>query len=1184
MDLGSSQDSWDAMISVLNWLDWVGLVVVLVLLCILGFLIWRRIKGCLHAIPELIVPTKLLLAPNCLLTVWRYFIRAIPLRLRPNALRAPLSLVIGEAGSGKTGIIDRYANWQGQDFRFHPSAIDDPLLQIYLGAKALVLEFGSSLLFDTTPAAYTAIKKLWQHLPPSPQVVMVIDATTLLAPKMEHLRQSGYALFGKLKVFGELEREPLPLILALTHMEKVPGFVEFCVFLEEAGIPLQIEFPERDGINQLESCLDVYQQHLRRALVSCSAQDYLKIVAFLNEAPRLLRVLVDFLRVAGLEQDVASPPVVRLCLLSEHVHSFGCYPFALQPCVAERPLFTLNSHAKASLALLLAGLFYLIGSYTYQQNMIMNTRKNIRNIRTTPVQDYTKKVHPLFLDFSANLNKNPELTFMPDFFHEQQEFNNYLLIVEIRKYYLLPLLKQIQFEQDATFKTNRFIGMLYATPNSEMVNILLKHPEKNPIDMSKYGTLVDDYVTYNTHTDELDNMVNTIDYAEPQLYIEDTAPWVALFRYFQRILEKPFIQESELKSVQKQLAPFLQIMDRLDYYADHTEISQWLKQHTNLHLEQDKQSELRQKSIIQLLELVSHLKLSNAENCPSTLSLNECLGLVQAVVNTEADGTPSKMDFDLNGEYFSFTSTEWAKLMTRSRISMMLRDVIDRHRNNDGWVFFNSPSLYTDLEMNSSNNGGMLFAGKARIDGRLTANAFEQSVKPAILALSEIVAKLPINADEKKYFGDFVQKNLNTYSDRYVSSYLNYFRQFQVRIDSTWALNYVLSDLQQPNSPLLDTLVQIKNNTALNFPTSPNFQPFAQKLAVFRFIHRLMEEKNGVYPEFQKYQVIMAQMQHQMDSTEPYLPKKTGDDAAFLKAALTPIGRIAWAMLRNEDSSYSALVKSWLQNVGILDYWQQPFLAPVQQVEKFGTAEINQNIADIWSDIWDTNITPLLVKFPFMPNAGPDKELALDDLINIFHPKQGVFWVTFQQYLSPLSTFSNGVWVRHHELSETLILPENYLKRLNAAQQLTANLWDVQGNQKPLELLVKPGLLPTYNSKQIPNAPLVSLSYLRKGENSVLGFNQQTDWQKLMLDWWTMQPAEVGMEFRKDAAPTRVYTDITVTDSPWSFFRLLQQGQIAGVYRYRWLIAHPNLPKQPLNLEFSFKANPLAVFANLAGS
>ena len=1190
MNLGSSWDTITAIVYNLSEWAWLGLAIVVILLCVLSYLIWQR-KYSKDAnkldVPELTVPIKLLLPVNSLVNIWRSFVKNIPWRLRPKALSAPFSLVIGDAGSGKTGIIDRYADWQGQDFRFHPSAVDDSLLQIYLGAKSLVLEFSSSLLYDTSAAAYHAIKKMWRRLPPSPQVVIVFDANSLLSPQTEFLRQSGQALFGKLKVFSELEGKPLPLILALSHMEKVQGFVEFCVFLEEAGIPLQLDFPTGDGINQLEACLDDFQQHLPRALVSRPAQDYLKIVTFLNEVPRLFRVLIDVLRVAGLEQGVGAPSVVRLCLLSEQVHSFGCKPFALPAGIEKRSRLQLNHHAKYALGLALAGLVYFIGSYSYQQNMVAEVRESIETIDTTPVQYYPEKISPLFLDFSSNLNKNALLSFMPNFFFEVEQYNNYLLIAEIRKYYLLPLLKQLQNEPDASFKTIRFISLLYATSTNEIGKILEKNPEKNPIDMAKYGQLINDYLIYNTHTDELDHLLNDITYAKPQVYVEDRAPWIALLRNFQQILKKPFIQEAELNALQTQLVPFLGIIDRLDYYIAQDELNQWLIQHTDLRLDFNNQSELRQKSISQLLTLVSHLKLNTIDNCRVNLSLNECLALVQAAANTKAESLSSEIAINLEGEYFSFTPKQWNELITGSRVTMMLRNIMYTHRNYDGWMFFNSPSIYMDVEMNSSNNGGMLFAGKARIDGRLTLDAFEQNVKPAIVSLADIVAKLPIDVSEKKHFNDFVLKNLETYSDHYVSSYLNYFKQFQINIDSIWALNYVIHDLQEPNSQLLDTLVQIKNNTALDLSASPNFQSFAQKLTVFRFVQHLMEEKNGVYPEFQKYQLMMAQMQQEMNTHEPYEAKKSaeeGADAEALKGALSPLGRVAWAMHLNEDDSYLKITKSWLQNVGIQDDWQQPFLAPVQKVKEFGTAEINRNIAGIWVDIWDSNITPLLVKFPFNEHADPDNELAAEDLIKAFHPKQGLFWDTFKQYLAPLSKFSNGVWVRRHELSNSLVLPANYLSRINAVQQLTNKLWDSQGKPKPIELSVKPGLLPTFDSKQIPRAPLVSLAYLRQGNTSVLSFNQQTEWQKLDLEWWVSQPAEVGMEFRKDVDPTRVYTDMIVDDSNWNLFKLLQRGHVAETQRYRWSLAHPNFPQQPLNLEFLFQGNPMAVFTNLTGS
>ena len=271
-------------------------------------------------------------------------------------------------------------------------------------------------------------------------------------------------------------------------------------------------------------------------------------------------------------------------------------------------------------------------------------------------------------------------------------------------------------------------------------------------------------------------------------------------------------------------------------------------------------------------------------------------------------------------------------------------------------------------------------------------------------------------------------------------------------------------------------------------------------------------------------------------------------------------------------------------NSAIPKDWQQPFLAPVKKVEKLGRVEIQTIIDGIWVDIWESNVTPLLVKFPFAPSAGRDKELTLEDLNKTFHPKQGVFWNSFQKYLAPLYKFNNGVWVERQELLAKVRLPKNALQRVNAVQKLTEHLWNEKGETKPFELSVKAGLLPTFNKVQIPNAPMVSLNYLREGGISVLGFNQQVVWQKLALEWWIPKLAEVGIEFRKDDNPARVYSNISVSDSQWNFFRLMQQAQPMGNNRYRWLLAHPKLPQQPLDIEFTFKSAPWVIFTNLAGS
>jgi type VI secretion system protein ImpL len=1184
--MGRVEKEGISLLDLLSWPEWLGLAIVLVLLGVLAFLVWRHRH---QASEKLALPAAPAMAANRLSKVWRRFEAGIPFLMRRAALSTPLSVVIGEAGSGKTAMIDRYVNWQGQSFRFHPSDTDDPLLQIYLGARALVLEFSSSLLYDTSVAAYRALRRLWRNLPGATQAVAVIDAAALLEPQPERLRQMGQALFGKLEVFGELNGAPLPLTLALTHMDRVEGFAEFCVFLEEAGIPLRLDVPEDGDPGRLISCLEGFRQHLSRALITRPAREYLKIVGFLANAPRLLEALAEFLRLAGLEQGALPSPVVRLCLLSEKTHTFGGHPFLPLPGeTGEAPLFAFNGHAKAALALLLAGLAYLAGSYRYQQELLSDVLRKLDLVRVTPLEYYPEKISPLFHDFSSNLRRDPELSLMPIFFPSIDEYAKLRLVREIRKHYLFPKLKHYQLEPDAPFKTNRMLALLYARPNNKMGELIKSQLLGGPAEGTGLPrALIRDYVANNSNTEDLDPILNGFEYAQPSGNVEDNTSWLILFRDMQQMVQKPYVREAELAEVQRKSAELLGKIGEILQYRYQTEITQWLKSHTTLQraIQSGYYSErqLQQEDIAELLELVKRLRLSDAETCTPNISLSECLNQVQAVATAKTDANPSAMSFTLEGERFSFTSGQWADLMARSRIVSMLRSIIYSHNNYDGWIFFETPNPYPDLEMNPANEGGALFAGRGTVDGRLTADAFEQQVKPAVLALDTVVAKLPIDAEEKKRFSDFILNNLRTYIDRYAGAYSNYFRQFQVRIDSPWMLKYVLNQLQYPNSPLLQVLVQIKTNTAMDLSGSAAFQPFAERLAAFRFIQRLAQEQNGAYPEFAKYQLLMLQMQTDLESREPYAAKNT-DEAAGLKKALSPMGRLAWSMMLNEEGSYSRLTKAWLQSAGITDYWQQPFLAPVQKVAELGSAEIRQSIDAIWGDIWNTNLAPLLAKFPFTPTAGRDRETSVSELTQVLHPRQGLFWTTFREYLAPLCRYGNGGWVQRNELIGSLSLPDGMLQRLNGVQQFTSALWDDQGNPKPLSITAKPEPLPAYNRSQMPDAPLVSLGYLRAGGASVLSFNQQAAWQKFPLSWWMPQPAAVGIEFRSQSESVRTYADVSVSDSVWNFYRLLQKGQSTGSNHYDWALAHPDYAQPKLPIEFTFQTDPWSVFTSLAGS
>ena len=126
--------------------------------------------------------------------------------------------------------------------------------------------------------------------------------------------------------------------------------------------------------------------------------------------------------------------------------------------------------------------------------------ENIKIVRITPIDLYPEKISPLFLDFSPDLHKNALLTFQHNFFPHVLEYSNHLLIREIRKYYLIPMLKQSQFEADAIFKTTKLLAILYATPDNDMGDLILQQLQIKPTDyMIKHKLLIYEYVMNNSY-------------------------------------------------------------------------------------------------------------------------------------------------------------------------------------------------------------------------------------------------------------------------------------------------------------------------------------------------------------------------------------------------------------------------------------------------------------------------------------------------------------------------------------------------------------------------------------------------------------------------------------------------------------------------------------------------------------
>jgi len=193
------------------------------------------------------------------------------------------------------------------------------------------------------------------------------------------------------------------------------------------------------------------------------------------------------------------------------------------------------------------------------------------------------------------------------------------------------------------------------------------------------------------------------------------------------------------------------------------------------------------------------------------------------------------------------------------------------------------------------------------------------------MELPAFIEELPIPKKEKKYFSNFLAKEVEAYGRRYAEFYKNYYMDFDIEAKSPGALRYVLTQLTLPSSQFMDILLSVRDNTSVDPGQNEYLQSIALRLRGFEFFQRLLEEQKGTFPELNKYKALLEQMQIDMQDRKPVIDDDKEEMFKDFKNRLTPLGRISFAIFRDEPDSYLNLIKLWLKSVGISSQWQDVF-------------------------------------------------------------------------------------------------------------------------------------------------------------------------------------------------------------------------------------------------------------------
>lgn len=1147
-----------------------GLILVAVLIVLLIWLRWNAKKSGLATASAESPAAAPGLGKKDLVRIWHAFIRHLPWEVRRYFSALPVFVLMGEAGAGKTRLINTCTDWQNQADQLHPSHLASPLMQFYLGSRSVVLEMGAALLTDTRLGAHRAVQHLAKAMPHTRplQVVLALNADTLAASPPERLRRLAGVMRGKLNLLGGAAGRPPQVTLALTHMDHLTGYAQWRTFLDDQGVALQAVWNTDAPRPAPETVLKPCETLLTKALTTVSASDFLAMVTFLKESEVWLAALDRFVRVLLADDTFSPSPRMRaLTLHGRDTQTPLVQPFQAPALTEEaRPRPKNRNHQLAAGALLMLGCLVPGSLFLYQQTTLaqLDEKLTMLDDAGTPFLSTYADVHGLF---PASSGKAGRFYPAPAFFPQKEQQILARLCETILLQHLYPKLAQLRSEADADEKIIYLLGLAHATPQNGLSAVILDQPRTWARLLGLAPELVEDYARYNTRRPQLGIAVEMLRLGgkEPEHLTEPLrrleAATGSAFLTPRALLElqtltAPLLHQAEGFPAHPHLGHIITLLGKIEPFNPRLP---WLARREAL---------TGNPALVDLVNAVSTASLAHPE--VRGLSLGALMQRLTALSGPAALPHPDPSRLVVGGQSFNVSADAWNQLICRSRITLMMRDFITANQQHPGMIFFEQAGEFPDIRLNGSNDGTFMFTGRATVDGRFSREAFDSRVRPTVEAMDELFNTLPVFPEERQRFRQAVRRHVEWYADRYADEYRRYWSRFRIRADAEMPLRFVLTQIVDFRSPLLELVSTVHTHTTLEIGDNPLLQPMETRLAAFANVRALVPQKDGAPSEWETYRGLISQMRDDLSAESGAGNREKNDDATAFRDFLSPLGRVSYAIQIEASDSYLALCRKWLKSAGISREWQAPFLDPFWSAHALGKREIEQSIAFAWTHLNREYITPLRGRFPFYPGTLDDADPAA--LAQVIGPR-GNFWQSFRLYIAPVCKETDGVWEEHITSQGRIKLPSGMLDTANAVARLTRTLWDQEGMPAALVFSIRPSALPTGPE---PDQVAV-LSYLRLGQAQVMAFNQRPDWQTLTVDWWKAEPSAVGVAFESPKTHRKTHRELAVEQAHWSFYHLLAKGMNVDRGTFLWLLESPP-GVSPLTLEYAFLADPFALF------
>ncbi|NMO18628.1 hypothetical protein HPC49_12390 [Pyxidicoccus fallax] len=1159
--------------------------------------------------------------------IHRSFLAALPWLQRAAVKDLPCAVVLGPAGSGKSKLIDLDVDWQRQSRQFLPSHTSDSLLQLYLGPDSVVQELSAPLLEDDTPQARGALRRLWKDSLGQGQhalAVLVLDVRWLAETPPDEVRRAAQLLRGKLNLLAEVRRGPVETRLCLTHMDALEGFEDFSRLLHAHRVPLSFALPPRGEEGQVASLLQAQEQYLALGLTSLPVESFERLERFYSQGHRPFEALARF-TTALLEGGTLAfvPRLSRVYLSSPSTRAAGVLsvPGEVHDAQALRGRY-LKAHLKRAAMLAVAGSLPMLAAYAHFSWRLSQAQERVGRFESTvqrmrdqgqAVSGSVAQEQVLAAGQAMDLmwRATSYWPLLPYSFSEAREDLRKRLTRGIREAHLRPALERCHQQPDACRPEQ--VVFLLATLHASRVEPLGQFVLSSLRNRRAWSFVDLQEAASTAEPSALESgrswltAINLVESLVGDYVVISDRPWQAPTTPEADWARWPF---REAFTLEGQLAPWQAHLRRLHDFLRDQAVEPWELGRLNAELDAMREERARLRAWLddsatfatlpRALDLLqaseARVDTSHFKGLSSTLQAVEWMNK-----NREALAGVLQMEEEMDQGLKAAQRMSVAELLVRDGVWLPGASTRGPFRVSvtQGPLEFHPKDSARQLHqaiLRYYERTGRLPFGSARDEeagSRLSATSvsedrltFDTRIRPLVDEFTQRLKNADLPVEEASQRQEHVRRQVDQFALRYRQRLFQRVHGYRFDAPTPALLSEALARLTQPSSELVDMLRDVSRGASLEPLEGPYYESLRNAVAPFKPIVQVMKpDESGNQALLNPYRALVAQLTDELHavsrgaarSVDVAASGKEGGGAARLPEMLTPLGRIAFSMMLEEEGSYLRKVDAWLDQQGLIGELREPFRQPFLAVRELGQQEIERTLRQQWEGTWGRLLRPLLSRYPFSPDAA--QEVEPGDL-EILRRKDGVFWAFVDRVVTPVCEERGTEWVLRGALRERLSLPEDLLPTLGRLSRLAQVLWDAEGRPRPLLLKVMPLPLP---AAPAPGS-FFTLGSLKCGRTAAFAYNQSPSWQEFPLDWWDQQTASLVLELRSPEQQAIQYSALQKNRSVWSCFRLLEESQSTGDQRRLWRLQGRTAEKTAhvMEVRFGLKGEPWTPFREVS--